>query len=81
MSQLDSRLANGGRTSYGEKPRAGAYTMLLIVALLALLVGCLFLILEIKFQRQGEGFFSPLRPVVLRSDRTGVPRPSSSFRV
>ncbi|MFV2066782.1 MAG: hypothetical protein ACC645_07345 [Pirellulales bacterium] len=68
MSQLDSRLANGGGAGYGDKPRANAYTMLLIVALLALLVGCLFLVLEVKFQKQGEGFFSPVRPVVLRAE-------------
>ena len=36
-------------------------------ALLAVLVACLFLVLEIKFQKQGEEFFSPVRPVVLRS--------------
>jgi len=59
-------LADGGRIGHGDKPRANAYTVLLILALLAMLVGCLFLVLEIKFQKQGEGFFSPVRPVVMR---------------
>jgi hypothetical protein len=43
------------------------YTALLIMALLALLLGCLFLILEINFQNNsGAGFFAPIRPAMLQ---------------
>jgi hypothetical protein len=31
-----------------------------MLALAAILVGCLFLFLEIKFQRQGQPFFGPI---------------------
>jgi hypothetical protein len=42
------------------------YTALLIVALLALLFSCLFLILEINYQKKsGEGFFAPIRPAMI----------------
>jgi len=57
VSQPDSRPVSGSRGLYGEKPRANMYTALLTVALLALLVGCLFLILEVKYQKGDQKFF------------------------
>lgn len=66
MSQPDSKSASSSRGIYGEKPRANMYTALLIVALLALLFSCLFLILEINYQKKsGEGFFAPIRPAMI----------------
>ena len=63
MSQPDSRPVSSGRGIYGEKPQANMFTALLLLALLALLLASLFLILEIKYQKGGQKFFEPVRPV------------------
>jgi hypothetical protein len=63
VSQPDSRPASGRRGVHGEKPQANIFTALLLVALLALLLASLFLILEIKYQKAGQKFFDPVRPV------------------
>jgi hypothetical protein len=44
MSLPDSRLANAPRVGVpGQKPKFNVYTTLLVIALVALLVGCLCL--------------------------------------
>jgi hypothetical protein len=47
MSLPDSDSASARRGVFVEKPRADIYTVLLVVALVAILFGCLFLYLEI----------------------------------
>ena len=47
MSQLDSKSANP-RGVVVQKPASNIYTVLLILALLALVVGCVLLYLEIQ---------------------------------
>ena len=47
MSQPDLSSANPPGVLV-QKPKASIYTMLLLVSLLALLLGCLFLLLEVN---------------------------------
>ena len=63
MSQPDLKSASGGRGLFGDKPRANIYTVFLILALVAMLLACLFLVLEVKYQKSGQPFFDPVRPV------------------
>ncbi|TWT47257.1 hypothetical protein Pla111_08690 [Botrimarina hoheduenensis] len=48
MSQLDSSSANFGSTRSGlvKKPPMSVYTVLMIIATVALTIGCVFLYLE-----------------------------------
>ncbi|MEX2172614.1 MAG: hypothetical protein WD851_25065 [Pirellulales bacterium] len=48
MSQPDSSLASAPRGVLVQRPRATIYTVLLAIALVAILLGCLFLWLEIS---------------------------------
>jgi hypothetical protein len=48
MSQLGSKPSDGGRGVIVEKPPANVYTVLLILSLVAVLVGCLSLYLEMS---------------------------------
>jgi hypothetical protein len=77
VSQPDLRSVSPGRRPYGEKQRADIYTVLLILALLAILVSCLFLFLEIKYQRPNQRFFDPMTSAQPRGDAgwsvAGVP--------
>jgi len=47
MAQADFSMPPVGGTA-GRKPKTSIYTLLLLIALVALLTGCLFLWLEIK---------------------------------
>jgi len=47
MAQADFSMPPVGGAA-GRKPKTSIYTLLLLIALVALLVGCLFLWLEIK---------------------------------
>ena len=46
MSQLDLKSAKGGVLVH--KPRSNVYTVMLVLALLAIIVGCVFLWLELQ---------------------------------
>jgi hypothetical protein len=46
MSQADFSHADSGRAVFIRKQTANIYTMMLILAFLAVCIGCLFLILE-----------------------------------
>lgn len=48
MSQPDLSSASAPRGVIVHRPRASIYTVLLAIALVAILLGCLFLWLEIK---------------------------------
>lgn len=47
MSQPDLSSANAPRGVLVQRPKASVYTVMLVIALLAILLGCLFLWLEI----------------------------------
>jgi len=46
MSQADFNTAEGGRAVFVRKQSANVYTMMLIIAFLAVTIGCIFLFLE-----------------------------------
>jgi hypothetical protein len=48
MSQADFSSAEAGRAVFIRKQSANIYTMMLIIAFLAVSIGCLFLFLEMK---------------------------------
>ena len=48
MSQLDSTSANSPRGVLVQKPKTNIYTVMLIIAFLAMLFGCLFMYLELS---------------------------------
>jgi hypothetical protein len=48
MSQADFSSADAGRAVFIRKQTANIYTMMLIMAFLAVCVGCLFLVLEMN---------------------------------
>jgi hypothetical protein len=48
VSQPDSSLASAPRGVLVQRPRATIYTVLLAIALVAILLGCLFLWMEIN---------------------------------
>ncbi|TWT32331.1 hypothetical protein KOR34_40940 [Posidoniimonas corsicana] len=48
MSQLDSTSANAPRGVLVQKPKTNIYTVMLIIAFLSMLFGCLFLYLELS---------------------------------
>ncbi len=50
MSQLDSNLASPPRGYSVAKPKTNIFTVMLIIALIAMLLGCLFFLLEGKLQ-------------------------------
>lgn len=53
MSQLDSNSANPPRGVIVQKPKTNIYTVMLILAFVAMCLACLFLYLE------GWGYASP----------------------
>jgi hypothetical protein len=48
MSRLGSQQPDAQRGVVVEKPKANIYTMLLILSLLAIIVGCICLAMEMK---------------------------------
>ena len=48
MSQADFNTAEAGRAVFVRKQSANIYTMLLIIAFLAVTIGCIFLFMEMK---------------------------------
>ncbi len=70
MAQPDFSMPPMGGAA-GRKPKTSIYTLLLLVALIALLVGCLFMWLEIK----RFGGFGTVRGTV----RATTPRAEPQF--
>jgi hypothetical protein len=48
MSQADFSTADAGRAVFVRKQSANIYTMMLIIAFLAVTIGCIFLFMEMK---------------------------------
>lgn len=48
MSQLDSTSASAQRGVLIQKPKTNIYTVMLIVAFVAMLIGCLLMWLELR---------------------------------
>ena len=46
MSQADFSTAEAGRAVFVRKQSANVYTMMMIIAFLAVMIGCIFLFLE-----------------------------------
>jgi hypothetical protein len=47
-ADLNAGLPAGNRGVFVDKPRANVYTMMLVLSFIALLIGCVFLGLEMK---------------------------------
>jgi len=48
MSQADFNQAEAGRAVFVRKQTANIYTMMMIIAFLAVTIGCIFLFMEMK---------------------------------
>jgi len=57
MSQPESKTASTGRGLYVRKPEADVYTVMLALSLVALILGCIFLGIEVKSIDPGVKLF------------------------
>ena len=67
MSQPASKSDKSGRGLLVQQPLTSVYTVLLLLSLVAILLGCVMLGCEISsYRKEGEGFFDPVQAVSFR---------------